>query len=153
MGKKQNLSEAPQVKEVATLPVRTRADVYTVIGLARMMVSKLGFEHSDQIRLETIIVKLAFDMLRQWSGGAITLQSIERPDAAHGQPQFGLEVIVRGHWLGGLDLAQILAGHGGTACLSAVRQLADEFTMEHLRGADTLVRACKWAGVPLAAAG
>jgi len=56
-----------------TWQVHNEADVYAAISAGRMIGNTMGFEHADQMRLETIIAELARNALRYGGGGTVSL--------------------------------------------------------------------------------
>jgi serine/threonine-protein kinase RsbT len=153
---------ASKVQEIEVVMVRGEADIYAAVGQGRMLADEIGFERSDQTRLETIVAELARNTLRHGGGGTITFRRLKRggtdlclvvdPGQAletREDAQPGLEVIAEDDGPGITDLARALADgfstNGGLgAGLPAVRRLADEFTIESVPGCGTRVRVCKW---------
>jgi hypothetical protein len=143
---------APNGK-LATLPVKSKADIYAAVGLGRLKAEDIGFEYVDQIQIETIIVALANNVLQQ-GGGTLTLQCVERHDLPDGNGQLGLEVCVRSdeNDSDSVDLAQALAGKCGNSIgidknVLHVRHLADEFSIDCVLWQGTRVSARKWGRV------
>lgn len=146
-----------RVKEVETLLIKSEADIYAAVGLGGALADKVGFEHVDQTRLETIIAELTRNALTHGGGGTITLRRLECDGAlkeasqalAKSGGQCGLEITVEDHGPGIADLAQALAGGHSTSGglgvgIPSVRRLADEFSIDSAPGRGTRVRACKW---------
>ncbi len=141
-----------KVKETETLLVQSEADIYAAIGQGRLLAGKIGFEHIDQTRLETIIAELARNALMHGGGGTVTLRWIERNTLSKGKVQVGLEIVVEDYGSGIADLAQALAGGHSTVGglgvgIPSVRRLADEFAIDSAPGRGTRVRTCKWVRV------
>lgn len=141
----------PELERTACLLVCGEADIYAAVGLARLMAGQLGFERSDQVQLETIIIELASHALRHAGCSTLVLRCVERehPNFLPGR-QPGLEIVVEEHGSGIVDLARLLAGGEGETAggnggqVWSVRHLADEFAIESLDGRGTRTRACKW---------
>ncbi len=170
-----DMSRTLKIKETATLPLHTEADIYAAVGLGRVMVDKVGFKHVDRLQLETIIIELSLNALRHGSEGTITLNCLERVappvDSAFprtnpgsytatfagsepSEMQLGLEVTVGNHHSGVIDLAKVLAGRGGSPGgtelqqMLSVCQLGDEFVIDSQTGRGVHVSVRKWSSAP-----
>ncbi|MBN1890518.1 MAG: hypothetical protein JW850_21170 [Thermoflexales bacterium] len=170
-----DMSPTLKIKETATLPLHTEADIYAAVGLGRVMVDKVGFKHVDRLQLETIIIELSFNALRHGSEGTLSLSCLERVatpiDSAFptlnpssspaalagsepGETQLGLEISVGNHRSGVIDLAKVLAGRGdslGSVNLQqilSVCQLGDEFAIDNQPGHGIHVSVRKWSSTP-----
>ncbi|MBN1886796.1 MAG: ATP-binding protein [Thermoflexales bacterium] len=140
-----------------TWHVHNEADVYAAISAGRMMGNTMGFEHADQMRLETIIAELARNALRYGGGGTVSLRRVQNKSST-GTSRSGLEIIVEDGGPGIANLVDVLAngrnskstGNASSGLgvgLAAVRRLADEFEIESVVGHGTRVRVCKWKRV------
>ncbi len=114
------------------------------------MATKIGFEYTDQIRLETLIVEMISHAFREGNEGTVTLRCVERTSLPGGEPQLGLEIMVGDDNSGAVDLAKILAGKESAwndrgTNVSSVRQLADEFAIDSVTGRGMRMYVRKWA--------
>lgn len=121
--------------------VRLESDIITARGLARQLADQIGFQHTDQIKISTVVSELARNVYRYAGGGRIELSAIGGPSAR-------IEILVEDEGPGITNLDEIMAGTyvsktGLGRGLIGCRALMDELEVDTRAGGGTRIRAKK----------
>lgn len=127
------------------MDIATHADIVTARRLGRDLAAAHGFRAVDCAQIATAISELARNIYLYAGRGRLGLRLLE--DNGRGR---GIEILAEDEGPGIRDLELAMrdgysTSHGLGLGLPGTRRLMDEFELNSMVGAGTVVRTCKWA--------
>ncbi|TEU15275.1 MAG: ATP-binding protein [Anaerolineales bacterium] len=129
--------------ETAQVKVAAEAHVYVAAHHVKTLARQMGFNETDQTRLETVTSELARNIVLYAGEGAIKVQAVTKGKRR------GLKIQALDHGPGIADIEQAMKDgyttSGGLGSgLGGAKRMMDEFHIESAPGWGTTVTAIKW---------